>query len=369
MDRYIKIHTIKEKPKFIGNQDLVNAVRNIVTSNEIVCVYGDSGVGKTYLVDHILHGLKRVDYTQKDEELLERLRISDAHVVIDDFEIDKTFIEFLKSGGRVSKGSLIIVQRSVTKVDFCNCIHFERPSVETMIQIAKEKFPIVSIDRLTSLAEMANGNIRNYLYSIDFVDAQDIFKTPKDFIYDLVCEGGAEDPNEYIGESINEHGYVWDIVHENYIDVAGINFLKISDLMSQSDILDSVIYEGNWELIPLFSLVSTIAPAMEIDHRLKREKMRPGSAWTKFGNYRMRSIKYRNISNRTRHTIDHESLDLIRTLSQKDPDKCLQVMKSYEFEPQDIDIMNHLSFFTKMKTREVQNLKKKLLSGCGPGTS
>jgi ABC-type dipeptide/oligopeptide/nickel transport system ATPase component len=369
MDRYIKIHTIKEKSKFIGNQDLVNAVRNIVTSNEIVCLYGDSGVGKTFLFDHVLHGLKRVDYNQKDEELLERLKISNAHVVIDEIDLDKGFIEFIKSGGRVSKGALIIIQKSVSKIDFCNCIHFEHPTIETLVQIAKEKFPQVSNERLTSLAELANGNIRNYLYSIDFLDVQDIFKTPKDFIHDLVCKGGSEDPHDYVGDPINEHGYVWDIVHENYIDVADIDFEKITEMMSQSDILDSVIYEGNWELIPLFSLISTIVPAIEIDHRLVRETMRPGSAWTKFGNYRMRLIKYRNISNRTRHTIDHDSLNLIRTIAQKDANKAIQIMKSYEFQPQDIDIMNHLSFSTKMKTREVQNLKKKLSSSCGPDTS
>ena len=206
MDRYIKIHTIKENSKFIGNVDLVNAVRNIVVSNEIVCIYGDSGVGKTHLVDHILHGLKRVDYNHKDEELLEMLRISDAHVVIDDMELDKTIVEHIKAGGRLSSGSLIIIQRSVSKVDFCNCIHFEHPSIETLVQIAQEKFPNATKDQLTHLAELSNGNIRNYLYSIDFSDVQDLFKTPKDFIYDLLCTGGQEEPSEYIGDPINEHG-------------------------------------------------------------------------------------------------------------------------------------------------------------------
>jgi hypothetical protein len=139
--------------------------------------------------------------------------------------------------------------------------------------------------------------------------------------------------------------------------------------MSQSDILDSIIYNGAWELIPLFSLVSTVIPAIDIDHRLKRATMRPGSAWTKFGNYRMRSIKYRNISNRTHNVVDHDSLGLIRLLAQKNLSRAVEVMKSYSFEPQDIDIMNHLTFAPKMKAREIQNLKKKLLSNCDPGTS
>jgi len=369
MDRFIKIHTTKEKPKFIGNAELVNAVRNIVVSNEIVCIYGDSGVGKTHLVDHVLHGLKRVDYSQKDEELLDRLRISDAHVVIDDTELEKTLIEYIKSGGRLSKGSLIIIQRSVSKVDFCNCIHFEHPSIDVMVQIGKDQCPLCPVEKLESLAKLSNGNIRNFLYSIDFSDFKDIFKTPRDFIYDLICEDGSETPSDYIGDPINEHGYIWDIVHENYLDVSSKNFVTISDMMSQSDILDTTIYNGAWELIPLFSLVSTVVPAIDIDHRLKRATMRPGSAWTKFGNYRMRSIKYRNISNRTHNVVDHDSLGLIRLLAQKNLSRAVEVMKSYSFEPQDIDIMNHLTFAPKMKAREIQNLKKKLLSNCDPGTS
>ena len=366
MDRYIKIHTIKEKPIFIGNQELVHSVQNIVDSNEIVCIYGDSGVGKTFLVNHVLHGLKRVDYIQKDEELLSRLKISDAHVIIDDIEIDKSFVDYLKTGGRISNGSLIIIQRSVAKVDFCNCIHFEHPTLETIVQIGKDTFPTVPTNKLLSLAELSNGNIRNYLYSIDFSDVRDIFKTPKDFIYDLVCKNGDEDPRDYIGDSINDHGYVWDVIHENYLDFQTINYPVVAEYMSQSDVLDTKIYEGNWELIPLFSLVSTIIPAINLDHELKKDKMRPGSAWTKFGNFRMRSIKYKNLSNRTKYKLDHDALYLIRTLTQKNPERALTVMKSYEFEPQDIDIMNHLSFFTKMKAREIQNLKKKLSSNDNP---
>jgi len=366
MDRYIKIHTIKENPIFIGNQELIHSVKNIVDSNEIVCIYGDSGVGKTFLVDHVLHGLKRVDYNHKDEELLERLKLSDAHVVIDDIELDKNFIEYIKNGGKISQGSLIFIQRSVSKIDFCNCIHFEHPSIENLVQIAREKFPNVPYKSLLSLAELSNGNVRNYLYSVDFPDVHDIFKTPKEFIYDLVCVNGSEDSEDYIGEAINEHGYVWDIIHENYIDIDDIDYSQVSDLMSQSDILDTKIYDGNWDLIPLFSLISTVIPSIKINHKLKRDKMRPGSAWTKFGNFRMRIIKYRNLINRTTNTINHDYLCLIRTLIQKNSERALEVMKSYCFEPQDLDIMNHLTFGPKMKAREIQNLKKKLSSTDNP---
>jgi len=362
MDRYIKIHTIKEKPKFIGNSDLVSAVQNIVVSNEIVCIYGDSGVGKTHLVDHVLHGLKRVDYSQKDEELLDRLRLSDTHIVIDDTEIEKSIIDHLKSGGRLSSGSLIIIQRSVSKIDFCNCIHFTHPTLETLVEIAREKFPLEPLDKLKRLAECANGNVRNYLYSIDFLDVKDIFRTPKDFIFDSLCVGGTENLQKHIGESIAEHGYVWDAVHENYPDVPTIDYAKISETMSQSDILDTYIYDGNWDLIPTFSLVSTIVPGIEIDHRLKREKMRPGSAWTKYGNYRMRCLKYRALVNRSRYHMDYDSLGVIRLLTQKDPDRGMAAMRAYSFEPQDIDIMNHMSLGVKLKAREIQNLKKKLVS-------
>ena len=357
MDRFIVIHPAKEKSDFVGNTALVRSLQRIVKSNETVCIYGDSGVGKTFLVDYVLHGLKRVDYTTKDEELLDRLKVSDTHVVIDDVELDKQMTEFIKEGGKLSKGSLIIVLRSVSKVDFCNCLHFERPDVSTLVAIGAKQFPKVSKCTLTSLAKAANGNIRNFLYSVDFPDTRDVFKTPKDFLIDLACANGTENPSDHLCESICEHGYTWDVIHENYLDVLDADFVSISESLSQSEIIDTFIYNGNWDLLPFFSMTSILIPSIFLQHRLKRETLRPGSSWTKYGNYRMRMIKYRAMTRRTTNCLDHDALCVIRAYP---PDDAFAIMKSYQFQSQDVDIMNHLSFGSKMKAREIQNLKKRL---------
>jgi hypothetical protein len=357
MDKYITINPVKENSKFIGNPTLVRSLKQIVESNETVCLYGDSGVGKTFLVHHVLHGLKRVDYTTKDDELVERLQNSDTHVVIDDIELDKQLIEHIKEGGKLSKGSLVIILRSVSRVDFCNCLHFERPDVGTMVAIGAKQFPNVSKSRLESLAKLANGNIRNFLYSVDFPDDRDLFKTPKDFLIDLACVNGTENPSNHLCESICEHGYTWDVIHENYLDVPDVDFVSIAENLSQSENIDTLIYNGNWDLLPLFSMTSILIPSILLQHKLKRETLRPGSSWTKYGNYRMRMIKYRSMTRRTTNCLDHDALCVIRSYP---PDAALAIMKSYQFQTQDVDIMNHLSFGVKMKAREIQNLKKRL---------
>jgi hypothetical protein len=358
MDKFVTISRPKVSEDFLCDKTVLRVVQNIVATNDTVCIYGDSGVGKTWLVNHVLRGLSRFDVTAETLKDLERVENSVAHVVVDDFELDKELLEKLKGGHRLSKGALLFVARSVAKIDFCNCVHFEKPDVGLMVKIGLKHKPKEPIPRLTKLAIGANGNIRTFLYSIDFSGVHDIFRAPKDFVADLLC--GTEDPRKLIGSVVCEHGYVWGVIHDNYPDAPNVNYARVAECMSQSELIDSYIYEGNWELLPFFCLVSTIEPAIEIGHVLTKSKLRPGSAWTKFGNQRMRKNKLVDVKNRTRHQIDVDSLHLIMLKCKKNPEQAAEIFRAYNLRPPDVDFINHLALKDKLSASQIQALKKRV---------
>jgi hypothetical protein len=165
---------------------------------------------------------------------------------------------------------------------------------------------------------------------------------------------------DYCGKAIMEHGYTWDIVHENYPDSPNTDLVFLSECMSQADVLDNEIYKGNWNLIPLFSTVSTIIPARQINHSLNRSTIRSGSAWTKFGNFKMRDMKYRSISSRHIYKLDVDTLMLIKLYCQTDKEKALEVCKEYKLTSSDMDVINHLAVLNKLKAKDLQFIKKSL---------
>ncbi len=367
MDRFVISRTTKENCDFIGNQSIHDIVENIVQTSDTVCLYGDSGVGKTHLVHHIMRNRNWVDLTHdliKNTEFIDRLKSSDCHVVVDDLESDahlvKDIFETVRSGGKLSKGSLIIISRNVGKVDFCNGIYFEHIDVPTMVTIGRRHFPKEPLSRLEKLANESQGNVRNFLYSIKFPGTRDIFRTPRDFICDLLCSDSNVNPMDHFGKTIHEHGYTWDIVHENYTDSEHVDLVFVTECMSQSDVLDTEIYKGNWDLIPFFSTISTIAPALQINHSLDRSKIRSGSAWTKFGNFKMRHMKYVSMSHRCQYKVDVDSLMLLKLYCQSDREKALEICKEYKIGSPDMDVINHLAILNKMKPKELQSIKKSL---------
>ena len=367
MEQFITNKATKENGEFLGNQVIHDIVENIVNTNETICLYGDSGIGKTYLVHHVMMSRNFVELTYelvKSHEFMDRLRNSMCHVIMDDMESDahlvKDIFETIRVGGRLSQGSLIIIARNIGKIDFCNCVYFDPVDIPTMVTIGRRNYPKEPLRKLEQLAKKSNGNVRNFLYSIHFLDTRDIFRSPKDFICDLLCSDSTMDPLDYFGKTINEHGYTWDIVHENYPDSPNVDMIIISECMSQSDVLDNEIYKGNWSLIPLFSTVSAIIPAVQINHALERSTVRSGSAWTKFGNFKMRNMKYRSMSNRTEYKMDVDSLMVLKLYCQTDKEKALEICKEYKLVSSDIDVINHLAIVNKMKTKELQSIKKSL---------
>ncbi len=367
MNRFVTIKKPKELAQLICDRAILEKIQKTVENCETLCLYGDSGVGKTFLVDHVLKGRHRFDLLPETFKDLERVENSSAHIVVDDIELDKEFLEKLKLGHKFSKGSLILIARTPGKIEGPEKLLMGHPDLADIVKIGLRQRPKETVARLSTLARACNGNIRTFLYSLDFSASRDIFKTPKDFVSDLLCPS-SDNPRNYLGQVVSEHGYVWGVVHDNYVDAPGADFVKIAECMSVAEILDTHIYDGNWEILPFFCLVSTVIPAIEVNQCLDKTLIRPGSAWTKYGNYKMRRNKLNQIQARVPQNLDVDSIKLlVRYCKLKSP-LAVPLLKSYSIKPPDIDVINHLVLSDKLTQKEIQNLKKALATS-DPGTS
>ena len=354
MDRFITISKQKENDKCIGRTETLKTLRHLIETNSKFCVYGDSGVGKTFVIEKALEGIRYIELHSENfkSDFLCKIRDTDNHVLIDDQEVPHGTFE-----NKLSKGSLIVVSRKI--IEGFDCIKIDPLSDDEMIEIGKIHFPDVE-----SLKHIdPKGNIRNFLFTLDnFSHKRDFFKTPKELVYDLVCKNGSEDPKTFLGHSVNEHGYSWGIVHENYLDSINSSqwFEKVADYMSLADLEDVKIYDGNTQT-SIFSLYGIILPAIELDHTLDKQTMRPGSAWTKFNNYKMRFSRYQSMTNRKiRSTIDINSLNVISQYCKSDSKKAIETLSHYGLTSADVDVMNHLSIINKIKPRALQLIKKQI---------
>jgi hypothetical protein len=352
MDRFITIRTQKINEEIIGRGTYIKNIQSLLDTNVSFCVYGDIGVGKTCLVEHILFGTNYIELTSellKSTSFLERIKNTLVHVLVDDLDVSEP----------LSLGSTIIISNKIAE-NF-NCMKIEPLSLEDTIAVGMKKFPRLKRERLEEAALEANGNIRNFLYSLDnFEDLRDLFMTPRDIAHSLICKGGELNPSDYIGETISEHGYTWGIIHENYLDANTKNFDNLADCMSIADIRDEELYNG-YSYTSIFSLFGVIIPAISIDHQLDKATVRPGSAWTKFNNFKMRHHRYQSLTNRKISAkMDVDSLMVISQYCKSDQPKALEIMKTYGFETADVDMMNHISLSNKIKPRVLQNIKKLL---------
>jgi hypothetical protein len=88
-----------------------------------------------------------------------------------------------------------------------------------------------------------------------------------------------------------------------------------------------------------------------------KDKIRPGSSWTKYGNYKMRSQKFRDIQRRCGTQLDIDALGLLKRYAEVGD---IEPMVEYGLTPQDFDVMNHLAVGNKLKQRDVTRVKKAL---------
>ena len=369
MDQFVIISQQKV-PEILGRNDLVRTLSNIAVNKGMVCVYGDPGVGKTHLVRAVLERDKYFEVTIDDIkskeaalDFMERVKNATSHLIIDDLDPDSSgwreVATRVREFGRLSKGATVFIMRSVHKVDFCDCIQIDPLSYQSCVDLAKIKFPGSSMEKIEKSFKKSQGNLRNFFDYLSCSDEKDIFLSPKDFVYDILSKS-ERNPIDYIGHKVDDHGFSWGIVHENYVNAKGIDDRMhiLADDMSIADMYDANLYEGDWNLLPYLCMHGVIRPAIEMNQTLIREAIRPGSAWTKFNNYKARKAKVTEIKNRTGLGVD-ELLHL-RTLCNTDHDRAMEMMLTYNIIPQDLDVINHLAIITNIKTKNVQILKKRL---------
>ena len=384
MDKFITI-TKKNNcdtnlARFYGNQEAVKKIQDVIFNNGIACLHGDSGTGKTFLVNDILLKNQNVFEINGENikskahtvELLARLKFSSVHVIIDDVDTDthgfREITDRIANNEKLSRGAIIILSRIPLNITNCENVELLALSVNDMVAFGKNRFSYMNIRDLVELAKKARGNIRNFEMSLIFSHDKDTFKTPKNMIYDMTCKNSKypENPSAYIGKTIYEHGYSWGIIHENYLNASALTdtiYPNIADCMSMADTIDTVMYEGNWDFTWLFSLYGIVIPAIKIKHTLDRDTMRPGSAWTKYGNYKMRNSKYRSIHDRNaKFKLDLDSLKLIHEYCIKNDDDVIDRLLHYNLTSADMDTINHLSLINKLKPKALNILKKKLKS-------
>lgn len=362
MDLYVT--TKKQKSVYLlGRDSVAKTLCGILETRETICVYGDYGVGKTHLVKSILAGEKYTELDLSNPPDYDKMKSSVSHVLIDDVDVTTQAWRDVIAKGKLTKGAMIIVTHTIKGIDFCDCIKLDPLRLNDQITLCKNRSPSASIETIHEAIKNANGNLRNLFDYLNFSDQKDIFKSPKDFIHDILS--GVDTPSSYIGHIIEEHGYSCGIVHENYMRTKNPDVLQISEDLSIADVYDNWIYDSNWELLPYYCMHGIIKPTISMDTSIIRETIKPGSAWTKFNNYKMRQSKVKLIRNRTAHPIDNDRLLLIHSYCLNDPAKAVEIMLSYNLQPQDLDVINHLSITNKIKPKALQSLKKNLRDALG----
>ncbi len=318
-----------------------------------VCILGKTGVGKTWLVHNVLH--KFIELTpdilrskQDTIEFLTKIKNSDLPLVLDEYECVSDLIGIREITEPPTKGIFVIISQIPVKFDFE--INVYNVPVKTPEEIRK-LFPKAD----PYVISTCDGDLRIVTQSLEFKsDARDDFQSPRDFLISLVSNESNLNPIHYIGHPVQEPGNIASILHENYPDSTG-NHADIIDMLSRADIIESRVYNGDWELLHYFNLWGCILPSVEIAHSLK-SKLRPGSTWTKYQNMCMRVKRIDAMATRIpEKRLCYDMLLVLRDFAEQEN---FQILKEYGLKPQDIDILNHLSPYRKIKAKTVSFLKK-----------
>ena len=355
MDSFIKIvEQKKEEPVATLHTKQIDLLKKYISQRKNVFICGSSGVGKTFVLKSVLDERNSVeiekDHLKSKSHFLTFIKTAPKHAYIEDYDSDyKSLVERVSDGDRVSRGSLVVTSTNMCMFPNFETIFIPKHKPEKLLTLTDDRSPLVE-----NAAFRCNGNIRDFFSYMEGFDEKDVFKTPKDYIKDILS-----DPNPIgIPDSIHEHGHVWDIFQENYLDSGGVDVTSTAFSFSDADIYDTKMYTtGDWNLMPYFVLHALVIPKSKQGRVLDRDEIRPGSCWTKYGNFKMRNQKYKEIQKRHGHDLHIEDLCLIKKYAENGD---LQPMIDYGLTPQDFDVMNHLAVGSKLKQRDVTRVKKAL---------
>ena len=358
MDKFVKITPQKKKPPDDTNLHVerIRKIQECLRENKNVFIYGGCGSGKTYIREYVLDESNSIELTV---ELLrakclfsELIKGSMKHLYIEDYEPEnltlKTVVENVSEGGRLTNGSFIVLSTHYCVYPNFVTIEIPRHTPQSLRTIDPERFDPVA-------AERSRGNIRDYMDYLRGSDAKDVFENPREVIHQILC-----DPSYvFKADKLYEHGHMWSIFQENYIDSKNCDFVKIAHSFSDADIFDCALYNSDssdWNMMPYFGHTAVTVPRFYTRAPLVEKNLRPGSCWTKNGNRNMRMKKLKNIQIRNTN-VCQDSLCLLQRYAGLG---YLQPMMSYDITSQDFDTINHLCIGNKLKPRDVNNIKKKL---------
>jgi hypothetical protein len=304
------------------------------------------------MVNHELPDHVHVDHTvlkskQTTIDFFERLKYTDAAVIIDDWEGLSDLIGVREITGPVSQGPLVIIAQTAVKLT-PDTILYELP-VMTPDQIEKLAPTHPSAK---DLAVSCRGDVRSFLRSLTHAsDAPDAFKTPREIVTDLVT---CAQPSRYLTTTLHEHGYVWNMIQENYVDAKGITIetcTEITESMSIADVYDTKIYaDGAWDtLMSYFVLHGCVTPCHLMNQKLNPARMRAGAMWTKFQNVCMRRKKIHETG------LSHDELQTVRAYVEHGD---YRLLDEYKLDAASIDVMNHIVIGQKLKPKAVEQAKK-----------
>ena len=359
MDSFIKIIPQKKvedntTPLVTIHDKQIALVRRYIDEGKHIFICGSSGVGKSYILREALKDTSHVElqnhHLKSKCYFLPFIKSTTKNVFIEDYDpIFKPIIEQVSDGVPITHGSLIVTTTNMCMYPNFETIFIPKHKPEILLRLTDS-----SDTKAYNAAVRSQGNIRNFFTYLDDYDEMDMFQTPKEFITDILCD---PKPIE-IYDSISEHGHMWDIFQENYLNSVGVNTVAISHSFSNADYFDSHIYSsGNWNLMPYFVLHALTIPKTFLGDPLKREKIRPGSCWTKHGNYKMRKQKVNEIYKKSPNGLGIEELCLLKLYAEKGN---LEPLLNYKITPQDFDVINHLAVGNGLKSRDVTRVKKAL---------
>ena len=321
-----------------------------------VCVLGKSGIGKSWTVHNVLDPCieltaEILSSKQSTLSFLERIRGTDIPVVLDEYESVQDLVGIREITEPPTNGLFVVVSQVPVKLNFdIETYHFPVPGEDTIRRIA----PGVSDEVL----KKCRGDLRYAIQSLTLhSDDKDEFQGAKDFIESLVSRNSDVNPADYIGHSVHEPGNVTAILHENYPDSRTCVPAEVMESLSEAMIFESKIYEGSWDLYPYYNFLGCVLPSVQIGHALK-PPLRPGSVWTKHQRACARSKRLEALRQRVPgKRLSMDDILMLHTYAQKGN---IDVLKEHGLMSQDLDVLNHLSLYNKIKPKDLAVLKKSL---------
>ena len=350
MDAFVKIKTQKKTTEYTLHNKEISIIKDCLKHGKNIMLCGAPGTGKTFIARYVLDESNSIDITE-DIKLANDIKNSNMHILLDDYRHDvlaqRQIVESISEGKCITNRSVLVCSDSI-----CLLPNFELVIIPKRTPDVINTLAPIKNEHTMAMAIKCKGNLHNFIEYINFSDEKDEFIEPKELASIVLCKKKVEKKMDVS----SEHGHVWGVIHENYPDSANVNANKIAIGLSDADIFDTSIYKGDWHSMLFFSNSVIDTPIYNLGEPLDATKLRPGSFWTKFGNYKMRSQKFENIKSRS-GCKSHDQLYLLRLYASNGD---MDMYTSYGLTPQDFDVINHLSVGNKLKPREVSQIKKKI---------